>query len=288
MGFGSSRSAAASIPADWNVVSPGFFATLGVTLVQGRDFAESDTAGGPPVAIVNQAFARAAWPGLDPVGRQFESDAFDGAVTVIGVADDARFMSVAAPAEPYVYAPLSQLYRGRINLLMKTGGQDAIADARALIRTMNPNLPVTEAMPLSEITALNTVPHRIAGAVAATLGAVGLLLAAIGLYGVTSYAVGRRTREIGIRVALGADASQVLRMMLRQGAVLALTGIGIGLALAAVAAQLIGSLLAGIGVDPLTFAAAALLFLAVALLATYLPARRALAIDPMAALRQDA
>jgi ABC-type antimicrobial peptide transport system permease subunit len=242
------------------------------------------------VAIVNEAFARAAWPGQDPVGRELETDTGDGLypTTVIGVADDARFMSVAQAAEPYIYVPLAQLYQGRIHLIVKTNGHSVLAEVRALVRTMNPNLPVTEALPLSDITALGTIPQRIAAAIAGTLGVVGLLLAAMGIYGVTSYAVSRRTREIGIRMALGAESGDVLRLLLKQGAILAAAGVALGLVIAAAGSQLVESLLYGInGLDPITFLIAGVLFVSVALIATYLPARRALAVDPMTALRNE-
>jgi predicted permease len=297
MGFGSVRVPSAptplpegGIPADWNIVEPGFFRTLGVRLVAGRDFNERDGDGAPLVAIVNEAFARTAWPGEEAIGQRMQVDTMGGFrdTTVIGVADDARFMSAAEPARPYIYAPLAQVYNPRINLLVKTAGVTVIPDVRNVVRAMNANLPVTEAMALSEITALNTIPQRIVGAVAATLGVVGLLLAAMGIYGVTAYAVHRRTREIGIRVALGADRREVLGLLLRQGAVLTAIGLALGMALAAAGAQLVRSLLYGIsGLDPVTFGAAGALFGLVALVATYVPARHALAVDPMTALRSE-
>jgi predicted permease len=292
MGFGSARVPGGDrdIPADWNIVEPGFFRTLDVGVVRGRDFDPRDTGSAPPVVIVNEAFARAAWPGADPIGRQLETDTTEGVrrVTVVGIAQDARFMSVAEPARPYIYAPLGQVYQGRIHLLVKTSGVTAIPGVRALVREMNPNLPVTEALPLSDVTALGTIPQRIAAAIAGTLGVVGLLLAATGIYGVTSYAVSRRTHEIGIRVALGAERRDVMRLMLRQGATLAAIGVAIGLGLAAAAGQVVESLLYGIsGVDPLTFGGACALFLVVGLIATYIPARRALQVDPMVALRAE-
>jgi putative ABC transport system permease protein len=295
MGFGSitvpgspATNERGTIDADWNIVEPGLFRTLGQRLLRGRDFTDQDTAAAAPVAIVNEAFARAVWPGADPVGQQFESERTDGIarVTVIGVAADARLMSISEPAAPYVYVPLAQRYISPINLLVKTSGASSIPALRAMVRTMNPNLPVTEALPLSEITALGLVPQRIAAAVAGALGVVGLLLAAVGIFGVTAYAVTRRTREIGIRIALGADHGNVMRLLLRQG--LMLTGIGLvlGVGLAAVGAQLIQGLLYGVsGVDPVTFASACALFGVVSMIATYLPARRALRVDPMVALR---
>jgi predicted permease len=297
MGFGSARVPGAPAPqrdggiqADWNVVEPGFFRTLDVRLLKGRDFAETDNSSSPAVAIVNQAFARVAWPGQDAIGRQIEVDTSDQfrPVTVVGVADDARFMSVGEPAQPYIFMPLSQLYHGRIHLLVKTTGRSAVPEVRALVRSMNANLPVTEAMPLAQITALGTIPQRLVAAIAGTLGIVGMLLAAMGIYGVTSYAVSRRTREIGIRVALGAESRDVMRLLLRQGARLAAIGVVLGVALAAAGSQVLKSLLYGVsGLDPVTFGGACLLFFAVAFVATWLPARRALAVDPMTALRSE-
>ncbi|MDQ3486507.1 MAG: ABC transporter permease [Acidobacteriota bacterium] len=297
MGFGSVKvpgSPAANergeVNADWNVVEPALFRTLGQRLVKGRDFTDADTATAVPVAIVNEAFARAVWPGADPLGQQFESDGPQGniRVTIVGVASDARLMSISEPAEPYVYAPLAQRYSSRINLLVKTSGTSAIPALRATLRTMNPNLPVTEAMALSEITALGLIPQRIAAAVAGALGVVGLLLAAIGIFGVTAYAVTRRTREIGIRVALGADHQKVMRLLLRQGLILTGIGLVLGLGLAAIGAQLIQGLLYGVnGIDPITFGSACVLFAIVSTVATYIPARRALRVDPMVALRND-
>jgi predicted permease len=278
------------IPADWNITEPGVFRTLGQRLVRGRDFTEQDTAAAPAVAVVNEAFARAVWPGADPIGQQFESDGLDGSlrVTVVGVAADARLMSIAEAAQPYVYVPLAQRYSSRINLLVKTAGVTVIPDVRSLIRGMNPNLPVTEALPLSDITALGLIPQRIAAAVAGALGLVGLLLAAIGIFGVTAYAVSRRTREIGIRVALGADRGHVMRLLLVQGARLTALGLILGVCAAAAGARLIQGLLYGVGnLDPLTFGGACLLFALVSLLATYIPARRALSVDPMVALRNE-
>lgn len=297
MGFGSVRvpgSPAADergfIRADWNVIEPGLFRTLAQPLVRGRDFNERDTTGAPPVAIVNEAFARAVWPGADPIGQQFESQVGDRRtrVAVVGVAADAHLMSISAPAEPYIYVPLGQRYHSRVNLLVKTTGESAIPRARSLIREMNSNLPVSEALALSDITALGLIPQRIAAAIAGTLGVVGLLLAGIGIFGVTAYAVNRRTREIGIRVALGAEHRDVMRLVLRQGAVLATLGILIGLCVAAAGARVIQGLLYGIGsLDPVTFGGACVLFAVVSMLATYIPARRALSVDPMVALRNE-
>jgi putative ABC transport system permease protein len=153
---------------------------------------------------------------------------------------------------------------------------------------MNPNLPITQSMRLSEVTAIGVIPQRIAASVAGTMGIIGLLLAAIGIYGVTSYAVSRRTREIGIRIALGADHGNVIRLVLRQGLMLATVGVAIGVVIAALGSRFLESLLFGVrGLDPVTFAGACLLFGVVTLIASYVPARRATTVDPMVALRNE-
>jgi predicted permease len=299
MGFGRTRvpgvdGDAGNIDADWNIVEPGFFRTLQLTLVRGRDFAPTDTPASPRVAIVNEAFARRVWPDQDPIGHHVLTDSGPfqqgmSPMTVIGVAIDAKLMSLNETATPYIYVPLSQRYTAEMSILVKRAGTaSAIPQVRALLREMSPNLPLTVALPLSEVTAIGLVPQRVVASVAGSLGIVGLMLAAIGIYGVTAYAVSRRTREIGIRVALGADEGRVLRLVLGQGLVLAGTGVAVGLALAAVGSSLLESLLYGVrGLDPLTFGAACALFAGVTLVATYVPARRAIRIDPTVALRAE-
>ena len=278
------------LPADWNVSEPDGFKTLGIPIVKGRDFTDADTSGAPLVAVVNEAFVRAYLPERDPIGVQFQMTDEDGKrmVTIVGIARDARLVWIGEPAEPHITIPRGQRDMERMSLVIKTAGTSAIPEARRIVREMNPNLPVIEALPLEDVTAINVLPQRIAAAVAGTLGVVGLLLAAIGIYGVTAYAVSRRTREIGIRIALGARHADVMRLMLRQGAVLAACGVVLGVLLASAGSRLIVSLLNGVsGLDPVTFVTAALVFTGVALLATYLPARRALRVDPMVALRND-
>ncbi len=250
------------VGADWNVVEPGFFRTMRMRLVSGRDFSDTDTRTSPRVAIVNEAFARLAWPDQEPLGQRIGVDAQqpgqgqpDTEVTVVGVAANAKLVSLSDAAEPYIYVPLAQQNMSSLSLVVKTRGDaSAIPQVRALLREMNPNLPITVAMPLREVTAIGLVPQRIVASVAGSLGIVGLVLAAIGIYGVTAYAVSRRTREIGIRVALGADEGRVLRLVLRQGLILAAIGVGIGVVLAGIGSTLVESLLYGVrGLDPVTF-----------------------------------
>jgi putative ABC transport system permease protein len=279
------------VQADWNTVEPGYFATMGIRLVTGRDFQDSDRAGAPRVAIVNSEMARQLWPGQDAVGRMLEIDAGSGRepTTVIGVAPDLHVISLGAPPEPYIYVPLAQSYTSRVSLIVRNRtATSALPQVRSLFRELNANLPIVEAMPLSEVTAIGLVPQRVAAAVAGSLGLVGLLLAATGIYGVTAYAVSRRTREIGIRMALGADSSQVLRLVLRQGLVLAAIGIVFGIVAAALGSRVLQNLLFGVGtLDPLTFAGASILFGAITVLASYIPARRAAQVDPVIALRTE-
>lgn len=277
--------------ADWNVIDLDYFKTMRIGLVRGRDFSEADTRTSPRVAIVNEALARRAWPGEDPIGRRLIVSNPDETheVTVAGVAADAKLISLGGTVEPFIYAPLAQQHMPRLSLLVKTASAtSAIPQVRALLREVNPNLPVSQALPLREVTAIGLVPQRIAVSVAGSLGIVGLVLAAIGIYGVTSYSVSHRTREIGIRVALGADQGRVLRLVLRQGLILTAIGVAIGLGLAALGSSLVESLLFGVrGLDPVTFAGACLVFALVTLTASFIPARRAARINPISALRAE-
>jgi len=298
MGLGSLRVAGrrgpngmADFPADWNAVSPDYFKTLNMRLVSGRDFTPQDVTGAPGVIIINETMARSVWQTTDVLGRQFLTDASGNGtttLTVVGIAPDAQVDTLGAAVRPFVYVPVAQLYVPRVALLVKSAAGGTIPQIRAMVREMNPNLPVTNAMPLAQVTALALIPQRIAAAVAASLGIIVLLLAAIGIYGVTSYSVNRRTREIGIRMALGADRRAVLRLIVRQGLVLTAIGVMLGLAAGAAGSQVLGSLLFGISaLDPLAFGGAALVFGAIAFAASYLPARRATRVDPMVALRAE-
>jgi len=278
--------------ADWNVVEPGVFRTLKLPLVRGRDFTDADTASTPWVAIVNEALAAQIWPGEDPLGKQVtvSDDAEkDHPVTIVGVTGNARLVWLTGNVDPYIYVPFAQRYLARASLLVRTSDdRSSVPEIRTLLRSMNPNLPITEAMRLSDLTAIGLVPQRMAASVAGTLGIVGLLLCAIGIYGVTSFSVAQRTREIGIRVALGADRRNVLRLVLRQGLILAGIGTAVGVVIAAVGSTFLESLLYGVRVlDPLTFAVSCVLFTVVTLAASYIPARRATRVDPMVALRAE-
>jgi putative ABC transport system permease protein len=284
------------LEADWNVVEPGYFRTMRMTLVRGRDFAAADRRGAPDVVIVNETAARRMWPNQDPLGkvlvhhedRRGTSDSVRP-MTVVGVARDAKYAFLGEQPTGFVYVPMQQHYIPRTTIVARAvDGRRLTGEIRSLLAAMNPNVPVVHAQTFEEYASLGLLPQRIAAAVTGSLGALGLLLAAIGVYGVTAYMVTSRTREIGIRIALGAQRHSVVGMVLRQGMVLTLTGAAVGLGLAAAASRLLGSLLFGVSAtDPIAFAGAAALFVAIGLAACFVPARRASEIDAMEALRYE-
>ncbi len=281
---------------DWNVISPGYFATMKMALLTGRDFSDADREGTPSVVIVNETAARQWWPRQDALGKTLlqESDRPDApdavrTLTVVGVARDSKYRNLGEDPRPFVYVPIQQQYMSRTVIAARSAhGQRLAGQLRTLLASMNPNLPIVQALTFDAYSQLGLLPQRIAASVAGSLGLVGVLLAAIGIYGVTAYMVSSRTREIGIRMALGAERASVVRMVLRQGLTLTMIGAAIGLAVAAAASRLLGSLLFGVGAtDPLTFIGSTLLFFVVGAAACYVPARRATAIGAMDALRYD-
>ena len=286
----------ASFDADWNVVTPGYFRTMKMQLVGGRDFTDDDRADTPFVIIVNETAARRWFANQNPIGRtliqQFGSRNRPDAtrrLLVIGIAHDSKYRDLGERPRPFVYVPIAQQYVPRTTIVARsTHGQRLAADLRTLLARINPNLPIVTSQTFDDYASFGLVPQRVAASVSGSLGLVGLLLAALGIYGVTAYTVASRTREIGVRVALGAQARDVVRMVLRQGMRLAAIGVAAGLALAAIAGRLLESMLFGVGAaDPIAFGGSAVLFFCVGLIACYVPARRALAVDAMDALRHE-
>jgi predicted permease len=273
--------------ADWNVVSPGYFGVLRMMLVQGRDFTVADRTGAPDVAIINETLARRIWPDGNPVGRTFRNDG--RTVTVIGIARDAKYRTLGEAPRGFVYVPLAQRYFTRASLVIRTTpGVRVDAAVRRLVAELAPALPVLDQRTMVEHTAISLLPQRVAAWVAGTLGVVALLLALVGVYGITAYSVAQRTREIGMRVALGATRRRVLALVLRQGIGLAVVGVGIGSLLALGATRALAGLLYGVHpLDALAFAAAGLLLVGAALAASWVPSRRAAAVEPATALRHD-
>ena len=276
-------------------VSDGFFNTMRVPILQGRGFLKSDQADSPLVAIVNQKFANHFWPKGDALGKRFHLKNATGAlVQIVGIAKTAKYFWIAEPPLDFVYLPNTQDPRAAFTLITESSAPDASTIApvlREVIRGLDPNMPVFDVRTMQNLYTQRAVktPNMIAESVAG-LGLMGLLLAMIGLYGLIAYSVSRRTREIGIRMAIGADRQRVLRMILKQGLILGSEGIAVGLIISFFVCRLVTS---GIWIasfertNPLLLLAIALPLLAITLAATYTPARRASLVDPMKALREE-
>ena len=272
-------------------VTPGYFHLLGLTLVRGRLFNEFDNDTAPQVAVVNEAFARTYWPNENALGKRFKSTR-PGApwITVVGVIANARTESLAQADVPQLYLNLYQTGAKHLAILLRGHLNTArIADeVRNQVQSLDPTLPVFGAQTLTETVSASLSQRRFSLEVIALFALTALLLASIGVYGVISYLVTERTREIGIRLALGAQKKNILRVILQQGFQLAVAGAAIGIVCAVIVSHLMASLLYGVKpTDPLSFGGVAALFVCVALLACYLPARRAMKIDPMVALRHE-
>jgi len=269
-------------------VSPGFFETLRIGLLEGRGFEPGDRQGALPVAVVNQAAARRFWPGRDALGQQLEAG--DRALTVVGVVRDGEYSSPGTAVGPMVYLSFLQWRAKAATLVVRTlpGAARVDRQVRALALALDPDLPLETNAPYEQVIGVSLLPGRVAAAVAGALGMLGLLLAAVGLFGVLSFVVSTRSREMGIRMALGASPRDVRALVLRQGVRLVAIGLMIGCPLALGGAFLVRGMLYGLSpADPLTYAAVAILLLAAGLLASYLPARRATAADPASVLRAE-
>jgi putative ABC transport system permease protein len=272
-----------------NIVSPGYFRTMGIPWLRGRDFDEHDTADVPPVAVVNDTMARQLWPGIDPVGRRLRlRDA--GWVTIVGVAGDVRHSGPSEPPQPQVYTTHEQDARIFACVVARTAGDPMAmaAPMRAALWSVDKDQPVWKVRALEELVTGSRGTARAMSLLVGVFAAVAVVLAGVGLYGVMAYAVSQRTREIGIRMALGAASGRVMRLVVGRALALTTVAIVLGAVGAAALARLLGTLLFGVGpADPLTFLAAAAALATVGALAAYLPARRAAGIDPMRALAEE-
>ena len=272
----------------YNGVSPGYFETLGTPLVSGRGFLESDNADAAPVVVINETMARRFWPGRDPLDTPLRVG--DTEHRVIGVAKDGKYRTLGETPSPYYYLPLLQRHEPSVYLHVRTRADPSTLVAPVLkeIRTLDPNLPVFDVKTMTDHMGFALLPARLASSMFGAFGLVALLLAVVGLYGVISYWVNQKTREIGIRTALGAGKGDVLKLILERG--LKLTGAGIvcGLVAAVALGQVVAGFLYGVSpVDAATFVAVPVMLALVAMLACYLPARRATKVDPMMALRNE-
>jgi predicted permease len=278
--------------ADFCVASAGYFRALGIPLVRGRLFDDHDGFDQPHVALISESLARTRWPGQDPLGRTIEFGNMDGdmrLLTIVGVVGDTRDGGRELPPRPTVYVNALQRPRATATLIVRTGGDpDAItAAARGILHDIAPDVP-PRFRTLSRIVSATQGGRNFDLTLVGVFAIAALLLAVAGIYGVTAYGVAQRTREIGVRIALGARTTDVLGMILGQGLRTMLAGVGLGIAGALALTRAIQSLLFGVtATDPLTFAGVTTLLAAVAALACYVPARRATRVDPMIALREE-
>jgi predicted permease len=273
-------------------VGADYFETMRTPLARGRGFTRGDAPGTRPVVVVNEAFVRRFWPGRDGLGERLAAPWHGGEVEmeVIGIARDGKYTSLGEQPTPYIFYPHRQLYRSQMAVVVRTQGDPTavLPEVRRHVAALDATLPVYEVKTLVAHLGTALFPARAAATLLGLTGCLALLLAAVGLYGVLAYLVTLRTREIGVRVALGARREDVLRLVVGRGLHLTATGLAIGLVLAALVTRFASFLLYGTSpLDPATFAAVVILLLGVALVAAWMPARRAAAVEPIVALRED-
>ncbi len=267
-----------------------FFETLGIPLANGRDFSEQDGENAPQVVIINETMARRFWPGEDAIGRRFKFFGEEFYREVVGVARDTRYNSLTEASAPFIYLPLLQNYADLGTLHVRTTGDatQITAAVRGVAKDLAATVQLLNVRTLSERIDQSLEGQRSQTRLLGFFGLLALLLSSIGIYGVMSYSVAQRTREIGIRMAMGARSQNVLSLVIRQGMTLVMSGVALGLTLGFALTRLIGSLLFGVtATDPATFVVTSLILVGVAALASYLPARRATKVDPLVALRYE-
>ena len=268
-------------------VGPNYFATMETSLVGGRDFSENDKDGGPGVVVINETMAQRFWPGQNPVGKRLVNGN-SGLVEVVGVARNGSYRNYGEPPQLVIFFPLTQRYSDDAVLVVRTMAdpKSAIAAVRGEVQALDPTLPVYDAKTLAEHLDVPLFPLHAAAAAVGTFGALALILAAIGIYGVMAFSVSQRTQEIGIRMALGARAVDVWSMVLRHGLRITIAGMVIGLICAFALSRVLANLLYGISAtDPVLFLLISLLLAVVALAACFIPAHRATKVDPVIAIK---
>lgn len=271
-------------------VAPGYFSTIGTRLLRGRDFADADRTGAPGVVVISRTMAERFWPGADPIGRRVLVGGGKTSHEIIGIAQDIKINNLRETPQPYFYLCLYQRPSGDLTLIARVTGdeRDAAPAVRDAIRTAEPRLPMAQMMTLRDHMRAATFQTRVLAILVGVMGAVGLLLAIVGLYGVVAYLVSRRAQEFGVRLALGARPADILRSVLKQGLAMALAGAAVGVVGALVAGRALAGVFYGVSsADPITLAASALVLLVVALVASYVPARRASRVDAVTALRAE-
>jgi predicted permease len=276
-----------------NAVDASYFATLGIPLLRGRAFTESDDASAPLVAVVNRTMAEMYFPGADPVGRQFSTSAVSGPwIEIVGVAASGKYLTLAEDPQPFFYVPLAQNFSSKRVLEIRAAVAPAsLAPAvREVVSTVAGGVAILnlESMQQTLSGALGSFTFRLAAELASALGGIGLVLAVVGIYGVVSFAAAQRTREIGLRMALGASSRDVLLLIWRHGIRLVAAGIVSGALGAWMLARAMSHLLVGVGpFDPVTYLSVAAILTAIGLAACWFPARRAMLLDPISALRHE-
>jgi predicted permease len=271
---------------EYNQVGPGYLATLGIPLLSGREFARSDDENAPLVAIVNRTMAMRYWAGQDPIGRRLQVKG--RWARVVGVAADSKYESMAETPRPFFYVPLRQDFvrQPELNIRTTQSLQSTLAAVLREVHALDPNLPLYEMITLQEQVNRATSSSLVAVTLVSTLGALALLLAAVGLYGVMSYSVAQSTRELGLRMALGADARNLLRLVISRGLRLTTGGVIFGAIAALALTRLLGQLLYNVSPrDPLVFGAALVTMAIITISACLLPAWRASRTDPARVLR---
>ena len=282
-----------SLAADWATVSPDYFRVMRIPLLRGRFFTEEDSSSHPNVAIISETLAERYFPNQNPIGRQMKFGfPPNGNVSreIVGIVGDVRDTALSQKPGPMMYVPFAQepLYGGEVVVRSSMNAATVAAGVRRAVQSIDKNLPVTDIERFPDALGASVAQERFRTFVLSSFSAIALLLAAIGIFGVISYSASLRTREIGIRMALGAHPRDVLRLILQQGAKLALVGLSVGIIAAFALTRLMASLLYNVSAtDPVTFIAVAILLTAVAMLACYIPARRAMHVDAMIALRYE-
>ena len=279
----------------WDLASPGYFRTVGVPIVEGRSFTSDDHGGAALVAVVNETFARIAWPGQSAIGQRVwqptAGDEQGRAIEIVGVSKDARYRVINESPRPFIHVPFAQHPNSRVELYVKHAeGLSLAGELRLAINSVEPDLPVVRMQSFDEATALGLLPQRLAAWIAGSVGVIGVFLAVLGLHGLTAFLVAQRTREIAIRMALGASRGNVRSMVLRQAALLGAGGAIVGMVIASglgVAVQRLSLLVDVTPTDSVTFVGVAAALAVVLLAATYVPTRRAVATNPASALRAE-